>query len=270
MSGLLAISLISLNKPKLIEITLISLVILMSVSFLVTAFLVHPSMEAILKGTFLPTIRDVQLIRVLAILGTTIVPYNLFLHAAIVQKKWQEPSEISSLRIETLVAILLGGSISFSIVISAASTLSGHGVEINSVLEMSKVLEPSIGKWAPWLVSIGLFAAGISSAITAPLAAGYTLKGLLNWEDKAKERVVVILIILSGTILASLGIRPLRLIQLAQVTNAVVLPMIVLALLVVMNKKELLGTHVNKKWQNWLGILIFVLCILAATRLLID
>ena len=84
------------------------------------------------------------------------------------------------------VSIILGGIISILIIITAASS-ANELTEINSAIDLAVQLEPLFGKSAKWFMGIGLMAAGISSALTAPLAAAYAAKGLFGWKGGEKN-----------------------------------------------------------------------------------
>lgn len=267
-AGILAFVILYFGKNRYLEFMLIALVLIMSLVFLLTMVLLKPDLQSIFKGLMIPSFAYGQILSIMALIGTTVVPYNLFLHAAIVKNKWKSGDELPLLRMETIVAVALGGIISMSIIIVAAAGLPASEDGIRNALDMSRALEPVLGSKSPILLGLGLFSAGISSAMTAPLAAGYTLQGLLNWQQPKKIKAVVLGMVVLGTAFASLGIQPIRLISMAQVTNAFVLPFIVLALLIVVNHEPLMKNFKNRRWQNILGIIFLVICLFSAFRLL--
>ena len=120
--GLVAFVVLMMGKSKLLEYILIGLVVAMSLVFIVTAIVVKPDLSKLMAG-FIPSINDSNQLAVLALVGTTIVPYNLFLHASSVSNKWRKPEQLRELRAENRIAIGLGGLISMAIVITSASTL---------------------------------------------------------------------------------------------------------------------------------------------------
>ena len=162
------------------------LVGLMSMIFLTTMCMSNPDWSEVLRGFILPSIPAGEWLLVVGLVGTTVVPYNLFLHASVVQEHYAGPEELPDLRRENATAIILGGVISISIVITSAANVQGTG--IRSVMDMAQALEPLLGAWAPYVLGIGLFAAGISSAITAPLAAAYAVKGIMGWPNGLQDR----------------------------------------------------------------------------------
>ncbi len=266
--GLIAFSILITGSSKIIERFLIGLVVVMSLVFLTTAIVVQPVLKEIIRGLLVPTVSADQFLTVVALIGTTVVPYNLFLHASIIQKKYTHKEQLNDLRKENITAVILGGVISMSIVITSAATLFGDQ-NISSAADMAKQLEPVLGSWSAYFLGMGLFAAGITSAITAPLAAAYAANGILGWEGGLKSvkfKAVWMCILLIGVIFSMLSINPVQLIQFAQVANGILLPLIALFLIYLMNKKSLLNDYVNSKLQNSLGMVVVLVTILISLR----
>ena len=190
-------------------------------------------------------------------IGTTVVPYNLFLHASLVTEKWKGAEDLPIARKDTIVAVILGGLVSMAIIICAAAI---QGNDISNAADLAKSLEPLFGEYARFFVGVGLGAAGLTSAITAPLAAAYVVQGCLGWEKNIKSmkfRLVWGGILLLGIFFSSLNYNPIDIIQFAQVANGILLPIIAGYLIWMANQKQLLGTYINKPWQNILGIVIW-------------
>jgi len=241
---------------KLLERVLIALVILMSLTFLTTAIIVAPQLPALLKGMFVPSIPKGAVLTLVGLIGTTVVPYNLFLHASAVQERWHSPSDLPEARWDLSIAMILGGVISMSIIVTASAAFFGTGTEITSGADLARQLEPLAGRWAKYITSIGLFAAGISSAITAPMAAAYATAGIMGWKRdlrSARFRIVWMFILLAGVLFSMLGFKPVEAILFAQVANGILLPVIAVYLLVVMNSRKIMGDNVNTLLSNILG-----------------
>lgn len=172
---------LNLNSYKKIEKLLIVLVVLMSLSFLATALITKPDLLSLVKGITLLKMPTDSLTTVLAIVGTTIVPYNLFLHSSVVQETWKGVSGLKFAKLDSAIAIGLGGLVSIAVVV-AASKIPKE--ELRSILDMAETLEPLYGVYAKYLLGFGFFAAGITSTLTAALAAAYVLKGCFGLEDR--------------------------------------------------------------------------------------
>jgi len=267
--GLAAFSLMMFGNYKYLERALIFLVIVMSVSFIATAFIIGPDLGLILKGTFVPSIPSGGVLMLIGLIGTTVVPYNLFLHASTVQEKWKDKKDLKVARTDLILSVVLGGLISMSIVITSAVAFFGMNTEIRGAADLASQLKPLLGDWAGIFMSIGLFSAGISSAITAPLAAAYATSGILGWNVnlKSKKFKAVWMVILGiGIIFSAFGFSPIKAIVFAQITNGILLPVIAIYLLIIMNSKQLLGNYSNKLLQNILGIIIVLIMLGLGTK----
>ncbi len=267
--GAAAFVLLYIGNYKILERALVSLVVLMSLAFVTTAMMTRPDLSAMFKGLFVPSLSDASLLTVVGLIGTTVVPYNLFLHASLVKEKWQTQADLHHARKDTVIAVALGGLVSIAIIISAASA---NTETIASAADLARGLEPLFGSFARYFLSIGLFAAGITSAITAPLAAAYVANGCLGWDGNLKSRnfrIVWMLVLALGVVFSSLGISPIEIIQFAQIANGIALPIVVGIILWIMNRKAVLGAHVNSHFQNFCGLVIFAVTIMLGIRAII-
>jgi Mn2+/Fe2+ NRAMP family transporter len=238
----------------------------MSLSFLFTALITQPSPEELFKGLMVPRIPDGSLLTIMALVGTTIVPYNLFLHASLVSEKWKSRNDLATAKRDTLVAVALGGMVSMAIIVAAAAI---PRQEVVSVMDLAKGLEPLYGNAARYFMGIGLFAAGITSAITAPLAAAYVANSCFGWKAGLKDarfRAVWMIILVAGVLFQFFGITPITLIQFAQVANGLLLPVIAIFLLWVVNRQVVMGRYRNTVWHNILASLIILLVIVLGVK----
>jgi len=256
--GFIAFILLYIGNYKFLEKVLVALVLLMSLSFLITAVITKPNVFEILKGLLIPKSPKNSLLTIIGLIGTTVVPYNLFLHASLVKEKWNKPDDIAFARKDTIISIILGGLVSLAIIVTAASTQTKS---ITNTADLALSLAPLYGSFAKYFLAIGLFSAGITSAITAPLAASYVAKGCLGWEDNLKSkkfRLVWMLILFLGVLFSSFGIKPIQIIKIAQIANGLLLPIIAGILLWIMNQKAILGKYKNTKVQNIIGLSILI------------
>ncbi len=268
--GILAFIFLWTGSYKLLEKILIVLVIIMSVTFILTAIIIKPDFGAILSGIFAPRIPEGALKFTIGLIGTTVVPYNLFLHASTVQERFNKPEDLPNSRLDTVVSIVLGGIISSAIIITAAAAFHGSSANITNAGDMAVQLEPLLGTWAKWFFAFGLFAAGFTSTITAPLAAAYAISGAMEWESNMKAtkfRAVWIFILIVGIVITGMGAKsPLSVIVIAQATNGILLPIIACYLLWVMNNKRLLGQYTNSTLSNIFGAVVVLVTIVLGIR----
>jgi manganese transport protein len=257
--GLVAFALLYLGNYKILEKALVFLVILLSLAFLTTAIITKPNLIEVSKNIVFPKFPEGSILTIIGLIGTTVVPYNLFLHSSLAKTKWKDKSDLGFARKDTIAAVVLGGIVSICIIISAASIPSQ---DISNASDLAKGLEPLFGAYAKYFLAIGLFAAGITSAITAPLAAAFVASGCLGWSANLKSarfRAVWMFILGLGVVFSTVGFKSIEIIKFAQVTNGLLLPIIAGFLLWLMNKFSILGSYKNSKFQNILGIVILVI-----------
>jgi Mn2+/Fe2+ NRAMP family transporter len=232
----------------------------MGITFLATALYALGQTAPVSVGSLRPALPEGALLITIALIGTTVVPYNLFLHASAVAQKWPRGggTSLRRVRIDSAASIGVGGVITMSIVITAA-LFHRDGGEIEGAMQIAALLEPVLGSAARGLFLVGLFAAGITSAVTAPLAAGYACAGCLGWQGERRQngmRLVSGAVLGVGTLFAILGRRPLTAIVVAQAVNGVLLPFLASFLLLAVNRSELLGRHRNGWIANALGFAV--------------
>jgi manganese transport protein len=233
--GVLIAILIGIGSHKLLKNILVGIVLLMSISFLLTAILTKPDLIAVLKGMFVPEFNTKDTLTIVGLLGTTVVPYNLFLHAALVKN---ETFSLRALRLDTVFAVTLGGIISLSIIICAAAL---EGQTIESIADLGLALTPLYGQFATILMSLGLFAAGITSAITAPMAAAFVVCECFGWRSNSWGfKSAALLVLLCGVLFSSMQIKPIEIIRFAQITNGILLPVVGLFIIVLINNSKLM------------------------------
>lgn len=260
--GGIAFALLASGRYAVVEGGLIMLVVVMSAVFLATMAMVGPDLGAIFSGLFKPSLPPGSALTVMALIGTTVVPYNLFLHASAVREKWPSSVPVEKAlresRRDSVLSIGLGGLITLSIVTTAAAAFFGTDTAF-SAATISQQLEPLLGAAAKYFFAVGLLAAGLTSAITSPLAAAYAVSGALGWSADLADRrfrLVWMLVLGSGMLVAALGTRPITAILFAQAANGFLLPIIAVYLIYVMNSRRLLGDFRNSWRSNVVGVLV--------------
>lgn len=256
--GLLAFVILFTGNIRFIERVLIGLVLIMSLAFLTSAIIVQPDFVLIIKGLFIPKFPEGSLLVIIGLIGTTVVPYNIFLHASLVSDKWDSVSDLKFVKIDTLLAVVLGGIISLSVMITASAI---GDVNIQSASDLALGIEPLFGGFSKLIISLGLFAAGLTSSVTAPLAAAYVTCGCMRWEvniRSKKFRGIWLIVLFLGVIFSSLDFSSIEIIKFAQVANGILLPVIAVFLLIVANNARLLNNQVNGYFLNLITIIIIL------------
>ena len=268
--GILVLILLGTRIFKMLEQILTVLVVIMSLLFLLTMITIEIDYSKLLRGLFIPTVTASSLLTIMALIGTTVVPYNLFLHADASKRKWKDQEVTQALnnsRVDTAISIGLGGLITLAIMSTSAVAYFGSSMEISSE-NLARQLEPILGSYSSYIFNFGLFVAGITSAVTAPLAASIAVTEALGWKNDPSSfrfKLVWIIILLIGVLFAYFGTKPLQAILFAQATNALLLPFLALFLFYVVNNSRLMGSHKNTITINMIALIIIMAVVLLSS-----
>ena len=263
--GVFVALLLAWGRPRFLAQLLSLAVAVMGVAFLVTAWSLGPDLPALLGGLFLPRTPSDSGFLILGLLGTTVVPYNLFLGSSLAAGEG-----LSDMRFGIAVAVGLGGLISMGVLVV--------GTAVHGPLEfpaLAAVLSERLGPWAANLFAAGLFAAGFSSAITAPLAAALTVRAAAGdaadprWGTRSwRYRAVWGCVVLTGVGFGVSGVHPIPVILLAQAANGLLLPLVAVFLLGVVNDRRLMGAAVNGPISNTaMGLTVAITFLLGLLQL---
>ena len=268
--GILVLILLGTRIFKMLEQILTVLVVIMSLLFLLTMITIEIDYSKLLRGLLIPNATPSSLLTIMALIGTTVVPYNLFLHADASKRKWKDQEVTQALnnsRADTAISIGLGGLITLAIMSTSAVAFFGSSMEISSE-NLARQLEPILGSYSSYIFNFGLFVAGITSAVTAPLAASIAVTEALGWKNDPSSfrfKLVWIIILLIGVLFAYFGTKPLQAILFAQATNALLLPFLALFLFYVVNNSRLMGSHKNTITINMIALIIIMAVVLLSS-----
>lgn len=257
---LVCFGLLWIGQFQLIARLLGVIVALMGIVFISVALKSDVLTSEIIEGTFQPSMPPGSSVLIIGLIGTTIVPYNLFLASGITQGQ-----EVREMRIGLVTAILIGGLISIAIMVV--------GCEISGTFSfqaLAETLSIKMGSVASRFFGFGLFAAGLSSSITAPLSAAITGQSLLGNREEAWSvhgrlfRCVWFLVLVTGGFFGLMDVQPIPAIILAQALNGLLLPIVTVFLFMAVNDTELLSTrYANGRLANlFMLIIVGVTCFL--------
>lgn len=195
---------------------------------------------------------------IIGLIGTTIVPYNLFLGAGI-----SKGQSIKDMRFGISVAVIIGGLISYAIMLVGTQVVGEFSFEA-----LGNALSSKTGEWMLVFFGFGLFAAGLSSAITAPFAAAVTAQSMFEtdsaaWSAKSKNfRIVWVIVLSIGLFFGLTEIKPIPAIIMAQAVNGILLPIVAIWVLIFVNDKSIVGKNfTNGLVVNLLSLVIVFICI---------
>jgi Mn2+/Fe2+ NRAMP family transporter len=241
--GAIAGLLLWFARAKTVARLLGGVVALMGVAFLATAVSAAPAFSELARGLLRPSFPEGSGLLIVGLIGTTVVPYNLFLGSGLAHGQ-----SLGDTRFGLAVAIGLGGLISMGVLVVGTMVVGPFGFET-----LGTTLSERLGPWAATLFAVGLLAAGLSSAMTAPLAAAVTARSLLDdggngrWGERSwRYRGIWLLVLATGVGFGLADVRPVPAILLAQALNGVLLPFVAVFLFVMINDRGLLGeTRIN-------------------------
>ncbi|WP_240543418.1 Nramp family divalent metal transporter [Spirosoma foliorum] len=252
--GLVCIGLLWIGSTQNLANFLGLIVFAMGGAFVYVAFGTPVTPSQLTKSLLTPSFPDGSLLLINSLIGTTIVPYNLFFGSSIVPGQ-----SLSEMRLGIWVAVVLGG------IISVVLLLAGLLIPTDfSYPHMAQVLTDSLGSWAGSLFAFGLLAAGFASSLTAPLAAAVTAQSLLGVQKNSPVyRGIWIVVMLTGVTFGLLNVTPIPVIVAVQAINGILLPFVTIFLFVAVNNRTLLGKYRNSLAQNVaMGSIVLVTAIL--------
>jgi NRAMP (natural resistance-associated macrophage protein)-like metal ion transporter len=250
--------------------------LLMSLVFLgyiVSALLAKPDWSAVAVGLVKPSFsfEYAYLFTFVAVVGTTISPYmQVYVQSSVVEKG-VTPEDYGRTRLDVWIGTVLAILVVFFIVVSTAATLHKHGLHIESAGDAARALEPFAGPYAEKLFAIGLFGASMLAAGVLPLATAYSISEALGFEKGVSRSfreapiflgVFTFLIAVGAAIAVIPGLPLIRVLLVTQVINGLLLPIILFAILKLVNDRDLMGAHVNSRPYNlgaWLTAVIITL-----------
>ena len=256
---------------------------LVFLAYVISAFLAHPPWATVAAEAVRPhfELTPAFLFTFVAVIGTTISPYmQVFIQSTVVEKGVRVEN-YRLVKIDVWVGTVLAILIVFFIIVSTAATLHVHGQHVDSAAEAASALRPLAGRYAEALFAVGLFGASMLAAGVLPLATAYSISEAFGFEKGVSSTfreapifvgVFTFLVVLGATVAMMPGLSLIHVLIVTQVINGILLPVILVAVMKLVNNRELMGTHVNGPLYNiaaWLTtIIVSVLSILLIVSML--
>lgn len=252
-------------------------------SYLISGFMAKPDWTGVFSETVWPTIHWNQnyLMMLVGVVGTTIAPWMQFYQQSAVVEKGTPVEQYRLARWDVIAGCFFAAVVAFFIVICCGATLHLNRIEIKTAEDAAVALAPLAGKYASWLFALGLANASLFAASILPLSTAFYICEALGWEAGVNKTfkeapqfmwLYTGMIVLGGAIILIPKV-PLILIMLfSQVLNGVLLPFVLIIILILINKKKLMGDYTNGPFFNWVswgavGLLIFITLLLTWTTL---
>lgn len=243
-------------------------------TYVVVAVRLHPNWLEIAHQTVFPPIKhqihlngSAYINMLIALIGTTIAPYQQFYHQSAVRDKGVTIQQHVASRWDVLIGCVFSNLISIFIVIACAVTLYAHGVhDVTDVAQAALALEPLAGSYARYLFGVGLLGASLLAAVVVPLTTAYAVTESLGWETGLGRRVresplfyltYGIMLLIGGGVVMLPHLPLIWLIIQAQVLNAALLPVELVLIILLSSKRRLMGPYRNSAVFNavaWLTV----------------
>ncbi len=260
--GILALDRFGFRK---LESVIMMFVVVIGVCYAIEVLLVHPDWRQIALHTAVPMVNGSSLYLAVAMLGATVMPHVVYLHSGLVQPRLRQEiaglgpaaGHIARLRhlklelIDILAAMNGAWLVNSAMVIVAAGAFAGKRMEGISIEVAHASLGPLLGRTAPLLFAIALLASGLSSSTVGTMAGQMILDGFLEVRFSVFLRRLITLI--PAMVVIGMGLEPLKIILLSQVVLSFTLPFALIPLLLLTQRKNVMGGFVNGKTTLWLG-----------------
>ncbi|MCX6695236.1 MAG: Nramp family divalent metal transporter [Candidatus Altiarchaeota archaeon] len=272
---------IKLNYKSLEKFFL--LLTLFYVSYILSGVMSKPDWGMVMKEFLVPSfnLTAPYLIILVGVIGTTITPWMQFYLQSSIVEKGIRVKEYKYSKWDVIIGCVITDVVSFFIIMTCATVLFSHGIRIESAVDAARALQPLAGEYAFILFAVGFFGAALFGAFILPISTAFYVCEALGWESGVNKRfhearefylMLILITVLGASVVLIPDIPLINLMLLSQVINGMALPIILFALIYLVNNKKVMGEYVNGRLMNiltWVGsiILVIVTLLMIATTL---
>jgi NRAMP (natural resistance-associated macrophage protein)-like metal ion transporter len=246
------------------------------ITYIFAGTMAHPLWKEAAIATFKPPAlhafrEQAYLFMVIGVVGTTIAPWMQFYLQSSIVEKGVTVRGLRASRWDVITGCIFTDVVAWFIIVACAATLYVHGFrDIKYAADAAQALKPLADKYAYILFAVGLFNASLFAASILPLSTAYTVCEGLGFESGVDKKfseapffywLYTLLIVAGGAVLLIPGLPLVKIAVLSQVVNGVVLPFVLIFMLLLINKKELMGKYVNTRLFNavaWLTTVVMI------------
>lgn len=242
------------------------------VSYVISGFLAKPDWHTVATNTFVPSFQlsSAYIMMLIGLVGTTIAPWMQFYLQSSVVEKGIKRKYYKYTKWDVIIGCLITDIVALCIIIATAATIFKVGGSINDAADAAIALRPLAGKFASYLFAFGLLNAGIFAASILPLSTAYTVCEGLGWESgvnktfsEGKQFYVLYtaMIVIGAAVIMIPGLPLISIMYWSQVLNGILIPVILICMLKLINKKELMHNDVNPRAYNiivWIGSIVVI------------
>jgi len=246
---------------KVIEIIIAALVTVICIAYTIELFLAKPDWAQVGIHTLIPMLPNSEAVLIaVGMLGATVMPHVIYYHSQLVQHRSTNSSDKGKLmhlkmeKIDIAIAMNIAFIVNAAMVVVSAAVFYRNGMIVDTMDQAHKSLQPLLGSLSSGAFGIALLASGLSSSVVGTLAGQTIMKGFVNLTIPINIRRIITMI--PALIIIALGINPMKALILSQVALSFILPFPIIQMLIIAKRKDLMGILVNKRFIQFLGILV--------------
>lgn len=245
------------NSYRRLEKWIIGFVSLIGLSFVFELALVKIDWQAAARGSFVPSMPASSILIVMSLLGSVVMPHNLYLHSEIIQsRQWNLEDGCTIKRqlrfefLDTTLSMIVGWAINCAIIVLAAATFHAAGLKVEELGDAKRLLGPLLGKAAGIVFAVALLFSGVSSSITAGMAGGAIYTGIYgecyDIEDRHTRRGVIVT--LAGACAIALVVPdPFWALVISQMALSIQLPFTIFTQIALTSSRKVMGEFTNRR-----------------------
>lgn len=244
---------------RLVEYVIIGLVAIIGFAYVIEIFLAKPDWGQVANAMVVPRLSSESIFVAMGMLGATVMPHNLFLHSGIIQTRLtDEPTVVQKKKLfrfavlDSVFALNMSWLVNSAMVVMSAAVFFANGIQVESIQDAHRTLEPLLGSLSSYAFAIALLAAGLSSSTTGTMAGQIVLEGFLNIKMSLWLRRFITMV--PALIVIALGLNEIDVLVLSQVVLSMQLPFSIIPLIMFTMRKEIMGELRNGRVTNILAI----------------
>lgn len=259
---------------RVVEVVISLMIAVICVSYTIELFLAKPDWQLVAIHTIIPSLPNGEAVLIAAgMLGATVMPHVIYLHSQLVQNRNEgltlneKKTHLRMEKIDILIAMNIAFMVNAAMVIVSASVFHKNGIMVDSIEQAHRSLEPLLGSLSASAFGAALLASGFSSSSVGAMAGETIMDGFVDLKmPKLLRRIITMA---PGALVILAGVNPMTALVMSQVCLSFVLPVTIISLLLITNRKDLMGDFVNKKITKITGWIIAALIICLNTALII-
>lgn len=260
---------------RIVEVIVSCFIGVISISYALELFLAKPDWFKVGLHTILPSLPNGNaLLLAVGMLGATVMPHVIYLHSQLVQSRNkglttdQKEQHLTMEKIDIIIAMNIAFIVNAAMVIVSAAVFYKEGIEVSTIEQAHRSLQPLLGSISSSAFGIALLASGFSSSAVGTMAGETVMDGFINVKFPPMLKRLVTMV--PAMIILLIGVNPMRALVLSQVSLSFALPFAIIPMLIINGNKELMGIFVNNALNKTVGWIITTAIILLNGLLLIS